>query len=148
MAQFESNKSQNCTKDWFWLVLLIFIPVGWVVIYIISSGKIDGESLFGICGFRQKYDLPCPFCGMTSSAVLFSKGYFVRSFTTQPAGFALCLLSVVSWIISIMIFLPKTTQIARRFLSNVGLFAVLFCIFVIIVASWLWKIYEETYLYE
>ncbi len=47
------------------------------------------------CGFKQRYGLPCPTCGMTHAALYFAQGQIIRSFYTQPAAALLCTLAVV-----------------------------------------------------
>ncbi|MCX5635557.1 MAG: DUF2752 domain-containing protein, partial [Planctomycetota bacterium] len=46
--------------------------------------------LVGPCGFKQQYNLPCPTCGMTHSAIAFAEGKIMESFYIQPAGALFC----------------------------------------------------------
>jgi hypothetical protein len=47
------------------------------------------------CGFRQRYNLPCPTCWMTTSVIAFAQGKILESFYIQPAAALLCCLLVV-----------------------------------------------------
>ncbi|MBN2019454.1 MAG: DUF2752 domain-containing protein [Sedimentisphaerales bacterium] len=47
------------------------------------------------CGFKQRYGLPCPTCGMTTSVMAFAQGRFRDSFYIQPAAFVFCSLIVI-----------------------------------------------------
>jgi len=44
----------------------------------------------GGCAFKQQYNLPCPTCGMTTSAIAFVHGHILLSFYTQPAAGLFC----------------------------------------------------------
>jgi len=55
-----------------------------------AHGWIDMSRLFGICGFKQVYGLPCPGCYLTTSAMAFVQGKILESFYLQPAGAVLC----------------------------------------------------------
>jgi hypothetical protein len=46
------------------------------------------------CGFKQRYGLPCPTCGMTHAAMAFAQGRIIESFCTQPAAALFCTLAV------------------------------------------------------
>jgi hypothetical protein len=48
------------------------------------------------CGFKQRYGLPCPTCGMTHAVLYFAQGQIIRSFYTQPAAGLFCTLAVVA----------------------------------------------------
>jgi hypothetical protein len=47
------------------------------------------------CGFKQRYNLPCPTCGMTTAVIAFARGDIAGAFYTQPAAGFLCCLSAV-----------------------------------------------------
>ena len=60
---------------------------------VLSAGAhswIDMSRLFGICGFKQVYGLPCPACYITTSAMAFVQGRILESFYLQPAGAVFC----------------------------------------------------------
>jgi sorbitol-specific phosphotransferase system component IIC len=48
------------------------------------------------CGFKQRYGLPCPTCGMTTSVLAFAQGRLIDSFNVQPAAFFFCLLALAT----------------------------------------------------
>jgi hypothetical protein len=55
------------------------------------------------CGFKQRYNLPCPTCGVTTSVKAFAQGKIFESFYIQPAAAFLCCVLVVSAIFSLFI---------------------------------------------
>ncbi|WP_094759172.1 DUF2752 domain-containing protein [Sedimentisphaera salicampi] len=131
---------------WRWIVF-ICVPFGWFLIWLMGSEIISGESIFGICGFRQKHDLPCPFCGMTTSAKLFLEGNFLDSLKAQPAGFILCIFSIAVWVESAILLIPAVRR-KRSFFIKWKLRVLLLAALVIILLSWGWKIFYETIIYE
>jgi hypothetical protein len=45
------------------------------------------------CGFLQTFGYPCPTCGCTTAVSNFAHGHVLRSFLTQPFGFAVALVA-------------------------------------------------------
>jgi hypothetical protein len=72
------------------LGVFLIILLGFGLVYSSARGWVDMGRLFGVCGFRQMYSLPCPGCYMTHSAQAFVKGRIAESFYIQPAGAVFC----------------------------------------------------------
>ena len=70
--------------------------------YCLAAGAVDAESLFGKCGFKQHYNLPCPTCGFTTSISAFVKGNILSSFYIQPAAGIICLLLGILAVLSLL----------------------------------------------
>ena len=68
-----------------------------------ARGWIEMSRLFGICGFKQGYGLPCAGCYMTTSAMAFVQGRIGESFYIQPAGALFCCVLVVVAIVALLI---------------------------------------------
>ncbi|MBN2511892.1 MAG: DUF2752 domain-containing protein [Sedimentisphaerales bacterium] len=66
-----------------------------------EKGIIQPQQVLGVCGFKQRYGLPCPGCGWTHSAQAFMTGDFKRSFVLQPAAAVFCAVSVIVWILAL-----------------------------------------------
>ena len=79
-------------------ILLIFL-----VFHLSGRGYFDLGQMFGPCGFKQKYSLPCPTCGMTRSFLAFAGGDIVKSFIVQPAGGFFCVILVLTAFLSLII---------------------------------------------
>ena len=75
-------------------IVLLSIAAGFAACWVIARYKIPIYP-FG-CGFKQRYGLPCPTCGMTTSVLAFAQGRLIDSFNAQPAAFFFCLLAVTS----------------------------------------------------
>jgi len=55
-----------------------------------ATGRIDIDRWINPCGMKQRWGLPCPTCGMTTSALAFIQGKIFESFYIQPAAAILC----------------------------------------------------------
>jgi len=75
------------------LAVIAFFGLFW------SAGRFDFEIWPYPCGFKQKYDLPCPACGMTTSVLAFAQGRVLNSFYIQPAtALACCVLAIAAFL--------------------------------------------------
>jgi len=89
------------------------------------------------CGFKQKYDLPCPSCGMTTSVVAFAQGRIFESFYIQPAAAFLCSVLVVTAILSFLILVFGVYFVfLERFFNEVKVKHIILAVLIIIAAGW------------
>jgi len=89
------------------------------------------------CGFKQKYDLPCPTCGMTTSAVAFAQGKIFESFYMQPAAALLCCLLAVSGFLAFLIAVFGVYfHFIKRFFAEVKIKYIILALIIIIAAGW------------
>lgn len=106
----------------FWLVGRYELDLGW---------------WFGYCGFKQKYGLPCPTCGMTTSVLAFSQGQIWDAFYTQPAAAFLCSIMAAAAFLALLIaVLGVYFLFLERFLAEVKAKHIILALIVIIVAGW------------
>ncbi len=73
------------------------------VLFAGSQGRVEMSRLFGICGFKQVYGLPCAGCYMTTAAMAFVQGKIGESFYIQPAGALFCCVLLVVAIVALLI---------------------------------------------
>jgi len=99
--------------------------------------QIDMGRWLGYCGFKQRYGLPCPTCGMTTATLAFSQGKILEAFYIQPAAAFLCSLMVVA---ASLCFLVAVFGIYfsffDRLFSQVKIRYVIIALMVIIAAGW------------
>ena len=76
------------------VLLAVAVPFG--IFRLVVTEKIDIERWVEPCGFKQRYSLPCPTCGVTTSVIAFAQGKVFKSFYIQPAGSLLCCVAAVS----------------------------------------------------
>ncbi len=86
------------------------------------------------CGFKQKYELPCPACGMTTSALAFFSGRVFEAFYIQPTA---ALLSSVLVLSAFLAFLTVVFGVNCRFFTEVKIRYVILAVLVVIAAGWL-----------
>ena len=72
-------------------IVLLSILAGFAACWVIAHYKIPIYPF--VCGFKQRYGLPCPTCGMTTSVLAFAQGRIYDSFKAQPAATLFCLLA-------------------------------------------------------
>ncbi len=89
------------------------------------------------CGFRQKYNLPCPGCGITTSAVTFAAGKILKSFYIQPAAaFLCCVLVAVSFLAFLVAVFGIYFRFLDRFFAEVKVKYIILALIIIIAAGW------------
>jgi hypothetical protein len=91
----------------------------------------------GPCGFKQKYGLPCPTCGMTTSAVAFAGGKIFESFYIQPAAaFLCCVLAVSAFLAFVTAVFGVYFDFIRRFFAKVKIRYIILALIVIVAVGW------------
>ena len=114
------------------VVVTLFGSLRLVVYYKINIGR-----AFGLCGFKQRYGLPCPACGMSTSAVAFAQGKIFESFYIQPAAALLCSVAVVSAFLAFLIAVFGVYfSFLKRFFCEVKVKYIILALIIIIAAGW------------
>jgi len=89
------------------------------------------------CGFKQERGLPCPTCGMTTSALAFAQGRIFESFYIQPAAALLCSIMVVSAFLAFLVAVFGIYfRFVKRFFVEVKIRYIILALIVILAASW------------
>jgi len=94
-------------------IFVFFFILRWAEI-----GRIKPGYLLGVCGFKQRYGLPCPGCGWTHSAQAFAAGDVVRSFVLQPAAAFFCGLLVIIAILALQTLIFGIHSTLLRVMTN------------------------------
>jgi hypothetical protein len=86
-----------------WIAAAIFagIVCVFVLLWLGEKGYIQYRYILGVCGFKQRYALPCPGCGWTHAAQAFATGDIVRSFQLQPAAAIFCGVAILAAVLSL-----------------------------------------------
>jgi hypothetical protein len=71
------------------------ILVGSILLWASAKGHLNLSFWLGICGFKQRFGLPCPGCGWTHAAQLFVTGHWLKAFWIQPAAAFFCVAAAV-----------------------------------------------------
>jgi hypothetical protein len=89
------------------------------------------------CGFKQRYDLPCPTCGVTTSVVAFAQGKILESFYIQPAAALLCCVLAVSAFLAFFVAVFGVYfDFLNRFLTGIKIKYVIIALIVIVAVGW------------
>lgn len=83
-------------------VVFVLIVGFFVYMFLASRGMVDLRSQFGVCGFKQSYQLPCPGCGWTTSTLAFVEGRVFDSLYIQPAAGVFCVVFAISAVIALL----------------------------------------------
>jgi hypothetical protein len=97
----------------------------------------DFGLLFGPCGMKQRWGLPCPTCGMTTAVLAFARGAILTSFYTQPAAALLCSLLVVGAFFAFLTAAFGVYFISfDRLFAEIGVKGLVVGLLVILAAGW------------
>ena len=88
-------------RVWAGIVLVSILGI-FCLLWLSIADKIDLSYWFGVCGFKQKFGLPCPGCYITTSAKLFAQGQILESLYIQPAGAFFCLMLVTGAVFALL----------------------------------------------
>jgi hypothetical protein len=89
------------------------------------------------CGFKQKYNLPCPTCGMTTSVVAFAQGKIFESCFIQPAaGLFWCVVSGWGVFAFFVAVFGVYFGFLNRFFTEVKIKYIILALIVVIAAGW------------
>jgi hypothetical protein len=99
--------------------------------------KIDMGRFLGYCGFKQRTGLPCPTCGMTTSALAFAQGRIYEAFYIQPAcGFLCCVMVIVAVLAFVIAVFGIKLRFIERIFTEVKLRYMILALIIIIAAGW------------
>jgi hypothetical protein len=99
--------------------------------------SIDLGRWLGYCGFKQKYGLPCPTCGMTTATLAFSQGKVSEAFYIQPACTLLCcILVLIAFIAFFTAVFGKHFLLVERFFNEIKVRYIILSLIIIISTGW------------
>jgi hypothetical protein len=102
-----------------------------------AQSKINIGWLIGGCGFKQKYNLPCPGCGMTASVLAFGRGEILKAFYNQPAAALFCcVLAIVAFLTFFIAIFGVYIAFLNRFFTKLGIKSIIFAVLAVIAAGW------------
>ena len=124
---------QRVTSGAVFLVVAALFGLLWLMAY----EKINMGWLLSPCGFKQRYGLPCPTCGMTTSALAFVQGKIFESFYIQPAAALLCCVLVVTAFLALFTAVSGVyLRFVKHFITEVKIRYVILALIVIVAAGW------------
>ena len=118
-------------------VVLVVVVAVFVFLWLVSVGVIDVGLLVGPCGFKQRYHLPCPGCGITTAAVAFVRGRIFEAYYIQPAGGLLCSILAVGgfWALLTAVF-GIYCEVLNRASARLKTRWVILAVLIVVAAGW------------
>ncbi len=118
-------------------IVFLCVAALFTMLRLAATDRFDINRWLNPCGFRQKYNLPCPTCGMTSSALLFVRGKILDAFYTQPAAaFFCCVLLITAFLAFLTAVFGVYFSFLNRLFAEVRLRHIILAIVIIIIAAW------------
>ena len=120
-----------------------FLLKGWTVVLVsalfalAANDKIDMGWWLEPCGFKQRFGLPCPTCGMTTALFVFCKGRVIEAFYIQPAGALFyCILVVAAFLSLFTAVFGVYFRILGLFLRKIKVLYVILVLLLIVICGW------------
>lgn len=128
-----ASSRQRITAGFVFLGIAACFGLFWLA----AQEKIDIDAWLNPCGFKQRYDLPCPTCGITTSAIAFAQGKIFESFYIQPAGALLCCVLAVSAFFAFFTAVSGVYfRLLKRFFAEIKIKHIILVLIIIILAGW------------
>ena len=90
------------------------------------------------CSWVARFDMPCPTCGMTTAFTHAANGNFVQSFTTQPMGFILVVLTAAGFLLSSYVAMTGST--IGAYFAPIWNARTVWILVALFLAAWVYKI--------
>lgn len=102
-----------------------------------GRNDVDIGRYVGYCGFRQRTNLPCPTCGMTTATLAFARGNIWEAFQIQPAAGMLYSAAVIAAVIGLLIGVSGLyPNLLERTFRELKLGHVILALAVILACGW------------
>ena len=110
------------------------------LLWLAAHGKIDAGRWLVPCGFKQRFGLPCPTCGMTTSTFAFVRGEFWGrdgAFYIQPAAALMCCIALIVAICAFIIAVfGLYSRILENFFAEIKVKHMVLALLITIAAGW------------
>ena len=77
------------------------IAAGFVLLWASANGHVNLGYWFGVCGFKQRFGLPCPGCGWTHAVEMFVTGHPLKALILQPAAGVFCVVFLLIAVVAL-----------------------------------------------
>lgn len=119
---------------------IIFAAVagGFAILWLAEKGYFELGFVLGVCGFKQRFGLPCPGCGWTHAAQQFITGHPLQAFVTQPAAALFTCMAAMVALFSLLyaVFGVDFRLRERVFRSRMGKLLLIAAI-IVVLAGWI-----------
>ncbi len=122
----------------------IVAAIVWVVIVayfgafaLMAHYEVDIGRHLGYCGFKQRTNLPCPSCGMTTATLAFARGNIVEAFLIQPAtGLLYCATVLAGALAFFIAVFGVYFNFIKRFFAEVKIRYMILALIIILACGW------------
>lgn len=102
-----------------------------------GRNDVDISRYVGYCGFKQRTNLPCPTCGMTTATLAFARGRIGEAFQIQPAAALLYIVAVIAAVIALFIAVSGLyPNLLERFFRELKLRHIIPALVIILACGW------------
>ena len=99
--------------------------------------KVNLGRYLGYCGFKQRTNLPCPTCGMTTATIAFAQGRIVQAFYIQPAAGLIYSLAVIVAALALFVAVSGIyPSFIKRFLAEIRIRHIILFLIIVLAAGW------------
>jgi hypothetical protein len=99
--------------------------------------RVDIGRHLGYCGFKQRTNLPCPSCGMTTATLAFAHGNIAEAFYIQPAAALLYCAAVLGGVLAFFAAVFGVYfEFVSRFFTEIKVRYMILALIVIVAGGW------------
>jgi hypothetical protein len=99
--------------------------------------QVDLGRHLGYCGFKQRTNLPCPSCGMTTATLAFTQGNIAKAFYIQPAAALLyCAVVLAGGLAFFVAVFGVYFGFITRFFTEIKIRYMILALIVIVTCGW------------
>ncbi|MHC4165353.1 MAG: DUF2752 domain-containing protein [Planctomycetota bacterium] len=118
-------------------IICLGVTVYFAAFAIAGRYEIDMGRHLGYCGFKQRTNLPCPSCGMTTATLAFAQGRIREAFNTQPAAGLLYSAAVVAAAVALFTAASGLyPALIGRFFEQVKVRYIIVALAIILASGW------------
>ncbi|MEA3227259.1 MAG: DUF2752 domain-containing protein [Planctomycetota bacterium] len=104
---------------------------------LVAHYEVDLGRQLGYCGFKQRTNLPCPTCGMTTATLAFAQGHIAEAFLIQPAAGLLYCATVLAGALAFFIAVFGVYfNLIKRFFAEVKIWHMILALIIILASGW------------
>lgn len=104
---------------------------------LVAHYQVDMGRHLGYCGFKQRTNLPCPSCGMTTATLAFAQGNIAKAFYIQPAaGLLYCATVLAGGLAFFVAVFGVYFDFIKRFFAEIKIRYVILALIIILASGW------------
>ena len=104
---------------------------------LIAHYKVDMGRHLGYCGFKQRTNLPCVSCGMTTATLAFAQGNIGEAFLIQPAaGLLYCAAVFAGGLAFLVAVFGVYFDFIKRFFAEIKIRYMILALIIILASGW------------